>query len=95
VKLLKSGLIAATYFYSKVDIGLIMNGQIRRSILSFPIWIAVLGLASAIPASAQQTKPLTWQERIDRSGFYLRDGDINQFPNKDFDVPTDAWLKSR
>jgi hypothetical protein len=83
VRLLKSGLIVATYFYSKVDMGLIMNGQISRSLLSFSIGIAVLGVTSAIPVSAQPTKLLTWQQRIDQQG------GIHREITYDWDLPSE------
>ncbi len=51
--LLKSGLIVGTYFYSKVEIGLIMNRQIRRSILGLSIGLAVAGITSSTSVSAQ------------------------------------------
>jgi hypothetical protein len=46
-------LIVGTYFYSKVEIGLIMNRQIRRSILSLSIGLAVVGITSSAPVFAQ------------------------------------------
>jgi hypothetical protein len=88
VKSLKRGWIVATYFYSKVDIGLIMNGQIKRSLLGFSIGIAILDVVSAIPVSAQPTKPLTWQQHINLGGLQTGSPFLDQF-KYDFDLPSE------